>query len=135
MKRILFVGLSNKAGRNPLDSKTATGKLIDKIAVAITGAEIYKTNLVDYAPLDVKGKLRYPAKKEIENAFPRLADKIKEIKPDVVVSLGKLASNYLAGKVQNHVAISHPSFISIYRRKYIDEYIKDSAKKIMTVMR
>src|ERR1035437_2405866 len=56
MKRVIFVGLHNKTGMKPLDSKTKSGKLIDRIIKKCSGINILKTNLcdIDYFPKDKK---------------------------------------------------------------------------------
>ena len=128
INKVLFIGLSNKIGCTPLQSGTISGDLIDKIIIGIN-AECYKANLVNFAPLDEKGKLRYPTKSEMNIGYKYLQEFIKEIKPDICILLGCKVSKYLSNKV-NSISIKHPSYIAVYKRKYIDEYIDGSINTI-----
>lgn len=51
MKKIIFIGLSDKIGCIPLQSDTKSGMLIDKIIKNIN-AKSYKINLVNFPPVD-----------------------------------------------------------------------------------
>jgi len=124
IKKILFVGLSDKVGCMPLQSGTISGDLVDRIIAGING-ECHKINLVNFAPLDENGKLRYPTKSEMDIGYRHLQELIKELNPDICVLLGNKVSKYLSNKVTS-LSIQHPSYISVYRRKSIDEYINDS---------
>ncbi|MDD4931076.1 MAG: uracil-DNA glycosylase family protein [Candidatus Colwellbacteria bacterium] len=132
MKRVLFVGLSDKPDREPLDSRTQTGKIIDAISDLIPGVMAYRTNLVDRAPIDDKGRLRYPTKEEIEECIPHLEKTVAEISPDIIVSLGKTTEASLSKRFENHISISHPSYIAVYKKKFSEEYIRSSAEKIIS---
>jgi hypothetical protein len=61
------VGLSNKPSLEPFDISTNSGKVLQMI-IDKSACEFFKINLVDYAPLDSSNKLRYPSKKEINDA-------------------------------------------------------------------
>lgn len=52
--KIYFVGIHNKPGMKPLDSKTKSGKIIDQIISQFPDCECIKTNLcdIDYFPID-----------------------------------------------------------------------------------
>lgn len=112
----------------PLQSGTISGNLIDKIIIGIH-AECYKANLVNFAPLDEKGKLRYPTKSEMDIGYEHLQNFIKELNPDICILLGDKVSKYLSNKV-NSISIKHPSYIAVYKRKHIDEYINGSINTI-----
>lgn len=133
IKKVLFVGLSDKVGCTPLQSGTISGDLIDRIIVGING-ECHKINLVNFAPLDEKGKLRYPTKLEMDIGYRYLQEFIKELNPTICILLGNKVSKYLSTKV-NSLSIKHPSYIAVYKRKYIDEYIKDSINLINSSIR
>jgi hypothetical protein len=45
--RIIFVGIHNKPGMKPLDSRTKSGKIIDEVIRGLEGRECVKTNLFD----------------------------------------------------------------------------------------
>ena len=49
----------------------------------------YKTNLVKCPPVDENGKLRYPNQAEIDCCFKNLFAEIAEVKPKVVILLGR----------------------------------------------
>ena len=54
MGKVIFVGMHNKPGMKPLDSKTMTGKVIDTISKNID-CDCIKTNLcnIDFFPKDI----------------------------------------------------------------------------------
>jgi Uracil-DNA glycosylase len=132
INKVLFVGLSDKIGCTPLQSGTISGDLIDKIIVGIN-AECHKANLVNFAPLDEKGKLRYPTKSEMDIGYEYLQELIREVNPDICILLGDKVSKYLSNKL-NSISIKHPSYIAVYKRKYIDEYIDGSINTINSIL-
>ncbi|MGF0094275.1 uracil-DNA glycosylase family protein [Lachnospiraceae bacterium SGI.066] len=144
---IFWVGLSAKKIEDdneiPLSPRTNSGRLIEEIEKECKGISTYKTNLVKCLPLTEQKKLRYPNQKEIDTCFEHLEDEIQELSPKIVFLLGEKV--YLA--VEKHlkielkkwndfqfyfkeyngvyyVPIHHPSYIYVYKRKQIDEYIK-----------
>lgn len=155
MNEVICVGLSNKKGKLPLDSSTNSGKLIDKLEEQLKDKfeyNVYKTNMVNYAPLDNNGKLRYPNKEEMEIGCKNLFNTIKSINPKIVVLLGSSVCDqvekYLKIKLEPinfkkdftyypilhngiyYIKIQHPSFIYRFKRKYIDDYINGIIKSI-----
>jgi DNA polymerase len=103
---------------------------------------MYRTNLVKCAPLNETGKLRYPNRKEIDLCLPHLEMEIDELAPQIVFLLGNKVIdavsrhfstefekwdgfNYSFQKHGNayFVPVHHPSYIHVYKRKMIDEYI------------
>jgi len=152
-RRILFVGLSNKPGTPELSVNTATGKVIREITEKLPGIDVHKTNATRHAPLDARGKLRYPTQSELESAFPILRRKIEKIRPAVIVSLGNIASRFLMDRLgikkkgsglnpvfiyQAHtnstglilLPIHHPSFVLIYRRTHLKNYVNNVAQTL-----
>jgi DNA polymerase len=144
---VMWVGLSAKkteGGDNfePLDAKTNTGKLIAEIEKECKSTTFYKTNLVKFAPLDKKGKLRYPTSRECLSYYPELQSEIDSVNPKIVVLLGlqtakfvtnqlglnmpSLSYSYEAISYRNrwYVPIHHPSYIMIYKRKEKDVYVQ-----------
>lgn len=143
---VLWVGLSEKPTKNgerfePLAPNTASGKVLSSIEVALHSVRFVKTNLVRAAPLDNRGKLRYPTHEECERYYPQLAAEIASLNPSLALLLGRQVSAIVFGQVdvdmlfpalfsyetasQNGVCyacIHHPSYISVYRRKQIDQY-------------
>jgi hypothetical protein len=124
MKRIAFVGLTNKVGKQPLDDSTSTGKIISEITYGL-GQEIEscRINLVQYAPVDSDGKLRYPNKEEIAEGALSLNAWISNNNPDVIVLLGKIVSDSVI--FDNSISVEHPAYAIRNGRKktYIDDVI------------
>lgn len=127
--KIIFVGLSNKPNKNPLDSSTLSGALIDRVIEKLD-FECLKTNLVNFAPINENGKLRYPDMAEKNIGYKYLKKLLDKNQPCIVVSLGSVVTKYLDNKIDNFISIKHPSYISIYRRNDIDCYIDDVVNKI-----
>lgn len=144
--QIFWVGLSAKMVKSqdeiPLSPDTNSGMLIQKIEESLGEVDTYKTNLVKCVPLNEHNKLRYPNKREIDCCFSNLQKEIKELAPKIVFLLGEKVCT----SVGNHfdiefdkwedfdysykehegifyVPIHHPSYIYVYKRKKMDEYI------------
>jgi len=145
---VLWVGLSAKMikarGESaPLGADTNSGKIINRIEGDLNNHVFAKTNLVKCAPLDQDNKLRYPTYKEMKSCFCHLQNEVANLGPRLVFLLGlKVATFVLREKdVQipsldsefnygiceydnvSFVPIHHPSFIHIYKRRQLDQYI------------
>ena len=143
---VMFVGLSSKPGTEPLCSSTNSGKLICEIEQHVSQVfSVYKTNLVKCAPLDANGKLRYPTSEEMKACLPRLLTEIDHYQPRAIVPLGGQVAKFMLGELmpnphfsgfsndfryeafsfKGHVIlpVHHPSYVWIYRRKRIAQYI------------
>jgi uracil-DNA glycosylase len=144
--QIFWVGLSAKTITNdnefPLSPSTNTGRIIKIIEENINSISSYKTNLVKCVPLNEKQKLRYPYKSEIDTCFSHLVQEINELTPRVIILLGNTVTNTISQhftvsfkpwKDFNYIykelngtyfiPIHHPSYIYIYKRKRINEYM------------
>ena len=145
--QVFWVGLSAKKTISdfeiPLSPDTNTGMLIQKIENVLDEVTTYKTNLVKCVPLNEAQKLRYPNKKEIDSCFVNLQKEIEELSPKIVFLLGEKVYSSV-GKHLNiefdkwdnfdyfykeydgayYIPVHHPSYIYVYKRKRIDEYIK-----------
>ena len=145
---IFWVGLSAvrfsiSDSRQPLSPATATGSLIERIEKPFRKHfTFYKTNLVKCLPLKDE-KIRYPVTHEMRNCFPNLQDEIAVLQPSLVFLLGKQVSSFTAGSLfkkemnlnpdfdydsfaigrTTFIPVHHPSYILVYKRKYLDEYI------------
>lgn len=147
--QVFWVGLSavkvsNTDKEIPLSSNTNSGKLIDCVEKNNKEYSFYKTNLVKCLPLE-NNKIRYPKNIEMELCFHNLQIEIKSSKPKVVFLLGKMVSDfvmrfeniifpklddnfkyqYLAYNNIYYVPIHHPSYILIYKRKFIEKYLNN----------
>lgn len=155
--QIFWVGLSAKKKmtdlEKPLSPETNTGRLIQQIEELCDEIVTYKTNLVKCLPLTAEDKLRYPNQSEIDCCFENLISEINAMTPKIVFLLGEKV--YLS--VAKHLNISfdkwndfeyhykkidgiyfvpihHPSYIHVYKRKRIDEYIKGVEKIINNLL-
>jgi hypothetical protein len=129
MKNVLFIGLSDKVERTPLQTGTKSGDLIDKVIEKVNSI-CYKVNLVNFAPLDDNNNFRYPNKQEMDLGYINLEKVINELEPCICVCLGKKVSKYLSNKLNESINIIHPSHIAVYKREEMDTYVKKSAEII-----
>jgi DNA polymerase len=127
----------------PLGENTRTGNLIHQIEKPfVSEISFYKTNLVKCVPLQ-DGKIRYPSKIEMGKCFPNLEREITDLKPSVIFLLGKQVASFVMDSKSNlnfelndefkyehiylagvhYVPVHHPSYVLVYKRKKLDEYI------------
>ncbi len=133
---IMWIGLSAKKVEDinktiPLCNDTNSGKIIEKIENKLNDFKFYKTNLVKCLPLDKNNKLRYPTMEEMNSCIENLLLEINNYKPKIIFALGKKTYNFIHKYFANNnidtsniYYIEHPSYIYIYKRKYIDDYIE-----------
>ena len=144
---VFWVGLSAKKMESdeevPLSPETNTGMLIQKIEELCGEVITYKTNLVKCLPLTEEQKLRYPNRKEIDSCFEHLVGEIQVMSPKIVFLLGEkvyssvgkhlkinfekwdeFEYHYKKYEGTYYVPIHHPSYIYVYKRKRMDEYIE-----------
>lgn len=145
---VFWVGLSAVKSDNimpitPLSSTTNTGNLIKLIESSCkSNGGFYKTNIVKCLPLN-GCKIRYPSKKEMSICFPHLEYEINTLRPRQVFLLGKSVADFVLNKygINNlkldnefnyssitlndiqYIPIHHPSYILVYKRKRLNEYI------------
>jgi DNA polymerase len=152
--QVFWVGLSAKKvtsdDERPLSPSTNSGKILCSIEERCDGVVMYKTNLVKCLPLDGVGKLRYPNKFEVNHCLPNLCLEIKTISPQIIFLLGSkvidAVSKHYSIELKKwsefdynatkhggsfFVPVHHPSYVYVYKRKRIDEYIT-SIQKIIT---
>ena len=141
---IIWLGLSAKLreGFLPLDENTLSGSIIKKAEEQLEGIKSYKTNLIKCVPLSPDMKLRYPTKKEMDLCYKNFLCELEVISPSVIVLLGQRVSNFVFEKAHitrcrlagysysparvgkySFIAVHHPSYIGVYRRKDINCYI------------
>lgn len=155
--QIFWVGLSAKEVCSdediPLSPTTNSGMLIHKIEESLNEISTYKTNLVKCVPLNEQKKLRYPNRKEIDSCIDNLQRELEELSPKIVFLLGEKVYSSV-GKHFNikfnkweefdygyeeyegtyFVPIHHPSYIYVYKRKKIDEYIKGVQRMVSSLL-
>lgn len=131
----MWVGLSAKKVTDisisvPLENNTNSGKIIEQIEQQIPNYNFYKTNLLKCLPLDENNKLRYPTVNEMDKCIKNLIYEIDIIKPKLIFLLGRKTYNYVYKYFKNNSLdanniyyIEHPSYIYVYRKRLINEYI------------
>lgn len=153
---VFWVGLSavqideSDEMKIPLAPTTRSGKLIQALEQAcFDDTKFYKTNLVKCLPLN-ENKIRYPELLEMNKCYPNLINELNILNPKIVFLLGKQVAKFVLKKykisvggygdnfqyetylVNNvlYVPIHHPSYILVYKRKSISDYV-DSIKNII----
>lgn len=124
-----FVGMHNKPGMKPLDSKTTSGKLIDAVIFRLPFTCI-KTNLceVDYMPTDH------------DEIWDHNWNWIKKYAPEtgifddktIVVLLGNWVHKNFKVSGGNIIKLAHPS--SCFGRVNKEKYVLNAVNKIKAVL-
>lgn len=126
MKRVIFVGLHNKPGMKPLDSKTKSGKLIDRIIEKCRhhGMNILKTNLFDVDAL--------PRKEDMQGLSFDWIERTELFKGDVVVLLGAMTHDNFPNLPMDckPIKVAHPAS----KRSHVDmdDYVEKTFELINT---
>lgn len=154
---IYFVGLSAKPDCAHLSSQTCTGNVIEEIIRGLPDVTSIKTNLVKNVPLDQRGKLRYPDSVEMEQGWKDLQNEINQMSPNLLVTLGLQVSffvrtqmgvqpakprlpadfsskTYLSQSKSYLLSVHHPSFVFVYRRKYVTNYVSSVIQSISSLV-
>lgn len=132
----MWVGISDKENLEPLSCQSLSGEVIAEIESRFNNIKSHKTNLVNYAPMDAQGKMRYPNQAEITDRFPAFRKELDLLKPRVVFMLGKLVSENIGKRLDLNlsywdkfnytpffrngtyfVPVHHPSYIAVYKKK------------------
>ncbi len=155
--KVFWVGLSAKKtasnDEKPLSPTTNSGSVLCSVEDRCEGVGMYRTNLVKCLPLDDAGKLRYPNKKEIDLCLPNLSSEIDELLPQIIFLLESIVVdavsryysltfdkwngfNYVTTKFKKmfFVPVHHPSYIYVYRRKRMDEYMSGLERVIQRLV-
>jgi len=145
---VYFVGLSAKPMCKHLAPETRTGYIIGQIIHHLPSIKTVKTNLVKTPPIDREGNLRYPNPNEMKLGWNELQGEMNQTFPNLLVTLGQQVSFFLRSQMgvqpakpqfpadfsyQSYVSqsksyilsVHHPSFIYVYRRKDIENYVKN----------
>lgn len=150
---VFWVGLSAKRTKHeqdtPLSPDTNTGKVLSAIEEKCEGIRFYKTNLVKCLPLTDNEKIRYPNVEEMDCCFDNLTEEFREMSPKLVFLLGDRVScsieKNMGVKLErwdgleysptrlgeiSFVSIHHPSYIYVYKKRYMGQYI-DAIQRII----
>jgi len=154
---VYFIGLSVKPMCDHLAPETRTGNIIEHIINKLPSVKTIKTNLVKIAPIDQEGNLRYPNTTEMQLGWYELKNEINRTDPDLLVALGQQVSlflrlqmgvqpakpqlppdfsyeMYLSQCQSKILSIHHPSFIYVYRRKEIENYVENVVISILSLV-
>lgn len=144
--QVFWVGLSAKLlsdmNERPLSPSTNSGAILTKIEEECGDLKAYRTNLVKCVPLNAQGKIRYPNKAEINYCISHLDLELRNLSPKIIFLLGSQVTeaigkrygisfqkwsgfNYTFERYKNYyfIPIHHPSYVHVYKRKQISEYI------------
>lgn len=145
---VMWVGLSAKKVESlfddtPLAANTNSGKIVADIESKFDDLQFYKTNIVKCLPLNDNKKLRYPNHEEMLACQENFDIELNTIKPSIVFLLGKKVSDFVLKQHKKHdktikitngswvhneitfVSIYHPSYVYVYKRKFISDYVEN----------
>jgi uracil-DNA glycosylase family 4 len=148
--KVFWVGLSavrfaDNQIKLPLSPITASGSLIRLIEQSHKEKiSFYKTNLVKCVPLKEE-KIRYPLGHEMEKCYSNFEWELEHLKPSTVFLLGLQVATFVLKKqcglkpsfdedflyhpVEikgiNFIPVHHPSYVLVYKRKKMPQYIKN----------
>jgi hypothetical protein len=99
--RIIFVGIHNKQGLQPLDSSSQSGKRIDNVIKNFPSYECLKTNLFDSDHI--------PRVTELRDWFIDYYNRVGIREDDILVCLGSTVWEYFKNEDLRLVKFYHPS--------------------------
>ena len=110
---IYFVGIHNKEGMLPLDSRTVSGKIIDRVIMEL-GVECKKLNLfpTECMPINYFERCEYVVQ------FTRNLDK-----SGTYVLLGRDVQLWLANRIENSISVQHPAYAKRKGNDYVNDFI------------
>lgn len=120
--RIIFVGVHNKNDWQPLDSRSRSGKLIDKCIERLGAFKCVKTNLFDYDFLPYTTFHR-------EEAMIWCKKHKYNPQEDIIVALGDIVQKAFEKLEIDFVKAKHPSIIWSKQNKH--EYVIKTSERIV----
>lgn len=153
---VYFIGLSAKPTCEHLAPETRTGYIIEQIIHHLPSINTVKTNLVKTPPIDREGNLRYPNLREMMLGWNELQGEMNQTFPNLLVTLGQQVSSFLRSQMGVQPAkpqfpidfsyesclsqskfyilsVHHPSFIYVYRRRHIANYVENVVLSISSL--
>lgn len=118
--KVIFIGVHNKPGLEPLCSSTKSGKLIDRVIAQLI-CNTLKTNLYDVNYL--------PVGKDVKETYA--SDWLYRIVPnrnDIVILLGAEVQKYYRHYRGKILIFAHPA--SIWSNAAKERYVKKMVKEI-----
>lgn len=134
MKRVIFVGVHNKRGMTPLDSKSRSGKLIDRI---IRRLEVFEPH-IDYSVTCVKSntfnQYYLPEVYDRGSTLDAWRYRAQYITGDVVVLLGACVHKVFYGCNfgGKKILVGHPA--GVWSKAKQVQYVRRALKKIRAVL-
>jgi hypothetical protein len=121
--RVIFVGLHNKPGMKPLDSKTKSGKLIDRIIGELPRKiEVVKSNLFNFDKLPDKSTFHLFRDEWYWSILPG--------DDDIIVLLGAMTHTEFLSNIRCRafIKVAHPA--SKRSHEEMNEYVLKTTEKI-----
>lgn len=120
--RIIFVGIHNKPGMEPLDSRTKSGKIIDEVCESfLNKCPVMKTNIFNCE------EMPHSDRRDVLAVDWRERVNVRD--GDIIVALGLIVKRYLPRVYlwgAKEIYAQHPASRHIKK----EEYIKDLINKI-----
>lgn len=125
--RIIFVGLHNKPGLKPLDSKSKSGKLIDRIIQVIPkDIEVVKSNLFNIDEM--------PLYEELHDLLEQWYWTYLPVDSDIIILLGATVHERFPEQYQGRIVkIAHPA--SKRSMDEMNDYVYKAVKKIKSLIK
>ncbi len=143
--RVMFTGEApgKEEDRTGMGFQGSSGKIFDDVLsyLGLSRHQIWLNNVVRCRPTDTGRKNRAPHPEEIAACRPWMLEDIKWVKPEIIVTLGRMAFLSLTG--DTHFAtyrgqlyiteepgipeifpLAHPAYL-IYRRSLMPQYRQD----------
>lgn len=134
MQRIIFVGVHYKPSMDALDSRTKSGKMIDRVIaglqteVGLFEAEFIKSNVftTEYFP---KNRTT-----ELDNQWvEQWKERMKYRADDIVITLGHTVNEIFRKAKVPSIKIGHPS--GVWSKLQKEEYIINVAIKVSEILK
>ena len=135
MRTIYFVGMHNKPGYSPLDSRTKTGKIIDSVISAIDENEMFELMEFEYIKTNLCNVDEFPGNSYQTMLHSREWFRNHEPeKGDIVITLGQWVYDNMKNYLEFDAKIiraKHPA--SLFGTVKQDEYVKYIIDKIKNI--
>lgn len=125
-RRVIFVGVHNKPGMDALDSKSRSGKLIDRVIASLGTNEFHfiKSNLYNLEEFPNNRK------RELDIAWVQnWRERVGLQGIDIVVTLGQTVNTVFRWAKQPSIKVGHPSGVWSHEKQ--KEYVKRTACLIL----
>jgi hypothetical protein len=109
--KIIFVGVHNKKGFAPLDSRSRSGKLIDKLILALQiELELFEADFVKSNTFDLE---YWPAKEMLcpRSSVAEWAARVEYTGDDIVITLGQCVYEVFKHSNIEFIKLGHPSAV------------------------